>query len=55
MESFWDLTKNSADTLKGVDPVIECVENDVVTDSGDSDQDDSDREDDSQVIHLSVH
>merc|ERR1711951_325248 len=38
LESFWDLTKNVADTLKGVNSVTECIENAEMTDSGDSNQ-----------------
>merc|ERR1719336_2429307 len=38
LDSFWDLTKNVADTLKGLNSVTECIENAEVTDSGDSNQ-----------------
>merc|ERR1719295_33584 len=38
LESFWNLTKNVADTLKGVNSVTECIENAEMTDSGDSNQ-----------------
>jgi len=36
LESFWNLTKNVVDTLKGVNSVTECIENADVTDIGDS-------------------
>merc|ERR1719336_3715835 len=38
LDSFWDLTKNVADTLKGLNSVTECIENAEVADSGDSNQ-----------------
>merc|ERR1719334_1033462 len=38
LESFWDLTKSVADTLKGVNSVTEFIENVEMTDSGDSNQ-----------------
>merc|ERR1711951_317520 len=38
LESFWNLTKSVADTLKGVNSVTECIENVEMTDSGDSNQ-----------------
>merc|ERR1719283_526406 len=38
LESFWDLTKNVVDALKGMNSVTECIENVEVTDSGDSNQ-----------------
>jgi len=38
LDSFWDLTKNVADTLKGLNSVTECIDHAEVTDSGDSNQ-----------------
>merc|ERR1719385_529529 len=38
LESFWNLTKNVVDTLKGVNSATECIENADVTDSGDFSQ-----------------
>merc|ERR1719295_1443928 len=38
LDSFWDLTKNVTDTLKGLNSVIECIDHAEVTDFGDSNQ-----------------